>query len=234
MKRRILIGLLALLPALPALRADDKANPPAEQYQALDKEFRKAQQDWLEARRAAQTPAARKEAKKKTPNVKAFARRFLALAKRNPKDRTAFDAYAWVVSHAGRSRPAEDGTKEADVRGLALQALRRDFLMDERLGAVCQGLRGADDKDEQEFLRAALAQNPHPQVQALACLTLAASLNGQVTPVRRAQSSAEGREQAEKSLGKDAPTNSWRWTPPSWPGRANNSSSGRRWIMPPS
>ncbi len=203
MKRRILIGLLALVPVLTALRADDKAKTPADEYKALDKEYGKAQADLREALKAAKTPAARKDINKKGPDAKAFAQRFLALAEKNPKDKTALDAYAWVVSHVGRSRPAEDGKKEVDVRGPALRALRRDFLTSEGLGPVCQALRSADDKDGQDFLRAALAQNPHPEVQALACLALAASLNSQVTQVRRAQSSTEGREQAEKSLGKE-------------------------------
>lgn len=182
--RRIVIGSLALLVALPLVWADDPAKPPGEQVKAIEADYNKAFEAWRKELKAAKTPEARKEASTKAPKVADFARRMVAVAEKHPKSPAALEAYTWVVSNVGNAaaRPVR-GEKPEDLRGQVLAALRRDFLTDARLGAACIALRG-DDKESQSFLRDVMAKGPDKGVQGVAAVVLAQSLANQASQAK--------------------------------------------------
>src|SRR5437016_928170 len=103
--RRIIGGVLVLMLALPALRADeepkDKAKEkpatPAEQYQALVKEAREAQQAFQKAIREAKTQEERVKLFEEYNAKNSLGSKFVALAEQYPKDDVAVDALLWVM-----------------------------------------------------------------------------------------------------------------------------------------
>jgi hypothetical protein len=58
--------------------------------------------------------------------------------------------------------------------------LRRDHVRSSKIGPVCQQIAFGFHKSHEMFLRAVFEQNPHRQVQGLACLSLAQFLNNRI------------------------------------------------------
>jgi hypothetical protein len=182
---RLLTGLLTLLLLGPALRAQDdtkdkpkekpkdekakvdKPATPAEQYRALAKEVRDAQQEFMKDYRAAKTQEERNKLyQEKYPQPAKYAGRMVALAEKYPKDPAAVDALVWVVSNA-------PFTKEVDK---AAQILFQDHAESKKLAQVCQVLPNTGVKKKEAYLRQALEKSPHHDVQGYACFNLAMSL----------------------------------------------------------
>src|SRR5205823_4886994 len=113
--RCLVLGVLAFLVCALGLWAQDppKDKPPpakaataAEQYQALLKEFQKAEQEFGKAFRDAKTEEERQKAiREHGPNLQKFAGRFLELAQKSPKDPVAVDALIWVVANSSVDDP---------------------------------------------------------------------------------------------------------------------------------
>ena len=149
--RRIGIGLLTLLLALPAARAlddpkdkdkdkpDKKPATPTEEYQALVKEF------W----------------DKQEPQE--FAARFLKLAEDNAKDAVGYDAAAFIVT-------CIRGSTELDK---ALKMLAANHVNNPKIGHVCVNLFYSDAAQAGMLLRDVLEKNPDKQAQGMACYSLA-------------------------------------------------------------
>src|SRR5690242_9855883 len=119
---RIVGVVLLLLPALPAAGAEDKPkDKPADQYQALVKQYQDEMNAFMEAYRGAKTQEQRQKAFEKYPQPDKLAPKFLELAEKNPKDPAALDALLWVVTNArtqGKDSP----------RAKALAALNKDWV----------------------------------------------------------------------------------------------------------
>jgi hypothetical protein len=155
-----LVGvILLLLPALPAAAAEDKPkdkpDTPAEQYQALLKEYQNDAKD-------AKTPQERMQLGPK------YAPKFLELAEKNPKDPAAADALAWVVTNTNVNSRERD-----ERRAKALELLTREHADSPKVGPALPPLARAYDKESGDFLRAVLDKNPSRDLQGQACLTLA-------------------------------------------------------------
>src|SRR6266446_3778942 len=156
--RRIIGGVLVLVLALPALRADDepkdkaKEKPPlaTEQYQALLKEAQEAQQAFMTALREAKTQEERSKVMQEQNPTTALAPKFVALAEKYPKDSVALDALIWVMT----DRFGGSGNKEA--RAKAIEILTRDHIQSEKLGRVCQSMANGLSLQNEQFLRAIL------------------------------------------------------------------------------
>ena len=97
------------------------------------------------------------------PDLAAFARRFLDLAREQPADRASFDALSWVVSHCPHGVEGDQ----------ALQLLATSHLDDPRLSPVLQRLGSSKSSEAEKLLRAALEKSTDREVQAHACYTLA-------------------------------------------------------------
>lgn len=164
-------AILVLLLSLSVTAADDKPVLPAQQYQALLKEY----QDLPENLSRAKTQEEQKHFRGRLAKMPLL---FLELAEQNPKDPIAVDALIQVVSIVnGTSNPA--GGKDSPG-GRALALLLRDHLQSAKLGLACQHLAFGFRKEYEPFLRAVLQKNPHRDVQGLACLSLAHYLNNRL------------------------------------------------------
>jgi hypothetical protein len=166
--RRIVGGALALLVLLPAARALDDPKPagtPAEQYKALEAEYKKSMADFMTAYQAAKTNEERQKLfKDKYPNPQKFAARFLKLAEEHPKDPAAVDALVWVFSNS----PQGKGTP----REKAAELVKRELLQSDKIAPLCDALGRSIDQSGVEALRAILDKSPSANVKAAACLGL--------------------------------------------------------------
>jgi hypothetical protein len=178
-------GVLVLLLALPAARADDaprgKPVRPQDQYKALLKEHQDAVAAYQEALRQAKTEEERgKVLREKYPRPEKLSPRFLELAEKNPRDPVALDALVWVVTN-------DRAGGEDSPRTKAVAILLKDHVRSEKLGPVCQQLIQGGDGQAEELLRGLLDKNPSKAVQGLACLSLAQQLKGRADRVRESQ-----------------------------------------------
>jgi hypothetical protein len=191
--RRSSLVVLALLLLLPALWADDdkqKKDPPAkpatpaEQFEALAKEFQKAQQDWQKEYQAAKTAAERRELLNKRPKPDPYTGRMLELAEKNSKDAVAFDALAWVVQTG-------PGTSDAPK---AVDLLLKNHVESPRIARVCQTLLASQLGDADKLLRAVVEKNSDHEAKGLACYVLAVRLQRRAT----ANAAEEPRREAKQ------------------------------------
>src|SRR6516162_7343274 len=161
---RTVVGFLGLLVLLPALQAQDKTETPtpAQLYQALDKEYRKATEEYPKALAKAKTrEEARKVFEEKFPWPEPFAPRFLELAEKNPKDPAAVDALVWIVTHVNFKNDPKN------PRSKAIQILLCDHLQSEKMATLCQSpsIRSALDEDRRHLVSAVLAKSKYRPAQ---------------------------------------------------------------------
>jgi hypothetical protein len=174
--QRIIQGIVILLLGASVGAGDerrDKAGTPAEQYEALAKEFD-------EAANAFYLKATKDEDRiEPTARIVKLSPRCLELAEKNPKDPVALDALVQVVAQElwlmGNTTYPGRGQDNLEAKAIAI--LLRDHVRSERLGEACRRASYGFSKDCETFLRTVLERNPHRDVQALACLRLAQFLN---------------------------------------------------------
>jgi AhpC/TSA family len=198
MLRTVTAGWLLLAAVL--ARADDppKQPPtPAEQLQALKREYDEAMSAYRKAATTAKTDEERQKAfEEKYPKPEAFAARFLELAEKNSTDPTALEALQWVVE---RSRGGEPG----NPAGKALAVLKRDHAASPKIGPVCTALTYSYDAGTVPFLRAVLEKNPNREAQGAACLTLARVLKSRAELAKRFREKPTEAQRLESFLGKE-------------------------------
>jgi len=167
----ILIPVLGLLVSAAEEDGQRKPATPREQYQALLKESRDAPEALSKARSDEERKAA-------LARLRKLPLRFLQLAEEHPKDPVAVEALIQTVVLVNGTVFPAGGKDSPGYRALAL--LRRDHVKSDRLGRVCQQVVFGFHRSHELFLRAVLEKNPHPEVQALACLSLAQFLNNRL------------------------------------------------------
>jgi len=200
---RIVGGVLLVLLALPALRAaddpKDKPATPAEQYQALLKDFAKAQQEFFKAYGEASDEDKPKLAKEKYPD---FAPKFMEFAEKNAKDAVAVDALIWVANNP-RSRFSGLGEKDPSS-AKALDLLLKNHMDSDKLGTVCQALGFiGSDPSTKAFLSAVLEKSPHKAVQGDACLALAQGPLYRLRLIENMKKEPDAVQQFTKTFGKE-------------------------------
>jgi len=202
--RSIVGGVLVLLLALPALRADDdpkdkakdKPATPAEQYKALLKEAQEAQQEFFGAIRSAKTAEDRnKVMQEKSPSAKLMPK-FLAFAEQYPKEPEALDALIWVMSDRF------GGSGNTGARKKVMEILLRDHIKSEKLAVVCQSLGSGFASQDSQFLRSILEKSPSASVRAEAALALAQSTSQRAMIAKRIKDDPEMASQLEGAVGK--------------------------------
>jgi hypothetical protein len=150
---------------------DDPPKTPAQEYQALVKEFNDAQQEYFKAATAAKTDEERQKAfQEKYPQPAKFSKRFLELAQKNAKDPVAVDALVWVVTRVGPA--SEDGRT-------ALEVLQKDHLNDPKMAQVCQSLIYQQGAAADKLLRAIMEKSSSHEAQGQATYALASRLKNQ-------------------------------------------------------
>lgn len=198
---RTAVGFLGLLVLLPALRAFDKPETPtpAQQYQALEKEYDKADSEYRNALAKAKAPVGRKKAIPVKNPADKFARRFLDLAEKNPKDPVAVDALAWIVAHVDEVK-----IDPRNPRNRAMKILLRDHVGSEKMTAVCQALGSFPDESSQQLLRAVLDKSKHRPAQAQASLGLAQQAESRLNLVQQFKDEPATAKRYEAILGRKA------------------------------
>jgi hypothetical protein len=192
-------GILVLLLGATAT-ADDrgpgKPATPAEQYQALVKEQRELPDELAKAKTD-------EERKKVLERLRSLPLRFLELAEGNPKDPVAVEALIQAVVMVNSTIFPAGGKDSPGNRALAL--LQRDHVKSDKLGPVCQQVVFGFHRSHESFLRAVLDMNPHREVQALACLSLAQYLSDRLNRIEvlESQDQPDLAERYQRVFGKD-------------------------------
>ena len=182
-----------------ALAEEERQNKPgtlAEKYQTLLKERETGFEDLSKAQTA-------EERKQLQARLTTLPLRFVELAEQNPKDPVALEALIQTVSIVNGTAFPEGGKSSPGERALVL--LMRDHVLSDKLGPVCQHVLFGFHKSHETFLRAVLEVNPHRQVQALACLSLAQYLDDRCNrlDVLQSQDQPDLAERYYRVFGKD-------------------------------
>jgi hypothetical protein len=201
---RLLTGVLAVLVCASALPARDD---PAEEFKAIEKEYKEAMDAYRAALKDATTPEERKQiADEKLPKRDKYAERCLHLAEKNPKDPVAIDALLWVVTNTATTpQPPETKTDSPPAKTpheRALEVLLRDYLTSDKLVTLAERLGNARDRETEKQLRLLIEKNPHRDVQGTATAALGRFLKNQAQTARRLDQ-GDVREQIEKFYGKE-------------------------------
>src|SRR5262245_7171785 len=170
--KRMAGGILVLMLNLSVGAAggdgQDKPATPAEQYQALRKEYDRASSSGV--------PLTDAERLKFVGSVykhrNALAQKFLELAEKYPDDPIALDALMQAVWQVNGTPWPVELVGEDTARARALELIQRDHIRSDKLGPLCQRVAGGFCKEYETFLSVALAKNPHEEVRAAACLSL--------------------------------------------------------------
>jgi len=162
----IMVVATWLLVGIPTLIACDqpqeKSTPvkppsPAEQFQALVKEQKEAQQAFFKAVKQAKT--AEERAKLVRPSPEKYRKQILELALQNPNEPFAVDALVWLVQNGGSAQ--------------AVDILAKNHLRDKRIGAIARNLGDSSLPSAEKLLRAILENDVDRNAQGQACLALA-------------------------------------------------------------
>ena len=197
---RIVAGTFVLLMGTSVALAEDECQDqpatPAGQYQALLKEH----QDLPDELSNAKTDEQRKQA---VARLQTLPLRLVELAEKNPQDPVALDALMLTVEIVNGTAFPTGGKDSPGSRALTI--LRRDHVQSDKLGPVCQRVLFGFHRSHETFLRAVLEKNPHPEVQGLACLSLAEFLNDRLhrLDVLQAQDRPDLAERYYRVFGKD-------------------------------
>lgn len=168
------VVLILFAAASSAWTADsDKTTPaasnPAGQYEALVKEYQKAQQEFSKAYTTAKTDEEREKLSSKYPQAEAYSGRFLELARKHPQDPVAFDALVWVVTNDRYGAQINE----------TLEILLRHHVENEKLGPVAQALVYTSAREPAEALKNIVEKNPHRGVKGIATYSLGLVRKGQ-------------------------------------------------------
>src|SRR4029079_5005211 len=94
-----------------------------------------------------------------------------------PADPIALDALIQAVWQVNSTPWPVEIVGEDTARPRAFELIRRDHIRSDKLGPLCQRVSYGFCKEYDTFLRAVLEKNPHKNVQAAGCLSLAHFLN---------------------------------------------------------
>lgn len=198
--RCLVLGALTCLVSVLALGAQaasqDKPPPtkpasPAEQYQALVKEFQTAEQEFAKAYRGAKTNDERqKVVRDLMPNLHKFPARFLELAQKHVMDPVAVDALIWVVANTPTDDPVI-GRHANQARDQLIQ----NHLTSPKLGALCSMLAQEPLAFSEKLLRGVMEKSPDREVKAQAQLSLAQGLKN----LSEQESSPDAKKQADEA-----------------------------------
>jgi hypothetical protein len=181
--KKIVLLIIALTLNLPAvcLASQTAVGTPAKQYSTLLKEYGPAGGGM----RTATTDAERKTAVEK---LATFASKFIDLAEKYPNDPVALKALrqacqavgstdsaainAWEINESNFPARSDDSSP-----GRTVALIMHDHLLSDKIGPIVDRMRYAYRVDYEPCLQAILEKNPHRDVQALTCLSLAQYLS---------------------------------------------------------
>lgn len=168
-------GILVLVVSLSAAAPPDKPVAPAEQYQAILKEFgQAANSNWN-----AKTD---EEHNRAAARVEPLPLMLLDLAEKNPNEPWTLEALTHVITQEYwlDNYSSHPGWGKDSRQARAIAILLRDHVRSDKLGETCKRAQYGFRQECETFLRAVLEKNPHRDVQGQACLSLALFLNGRL------------------------------------------------------
>lgn len=177
----------------------DKPQTPAEQFQALRKEYHLS----TSASRPLTDAERMQFIGKVYQHHFKVADKLVALAEQYPTDPVALDALLlalWQVN--GTPWPVEL-VGEDTARRRAFDLLLRHHILSERLGELCERISYGFCQEYETFLRAVRSKNPHLQVHAVATLSLAQYLSGRVQRLELVRQQPAMARQFEALFGKE-------------------------------
>jgi outer membrane protein assembly factor BamB len=180
----------------PGPEGQDKPPTPAEQYQAILKDYQAAASGGGGGDEERRKLIARLD--KLRP---ALAQRYLDLAEQHPTDPIAVDALTqaiWTVNNNGFPAGGKDSP---GARAMTL--LLRDHLRSDKLGPICLRINAGFRQEHETFLRTLLEKSPHKDVRGLACLGLAQFLNDRLRRLDQIKEQPELAKEYEALFGKD-------------------------------
>ena len=201
------ISFLALcLPIVAGVSQADQGTP-AEQYAALLREYRPVSGGMRKAKTDLQRKAA-------VELLATFPRKFVELAENNPQDPIVLETLKQAVQAVGTTESAAQITWETnrsdfpvatvgDSAGRIVELLLRDHVQSDKLGPVCDRMRFGYRLEYEKLLLTVLEKNPHRNVQALACLSLAQFLNDRLRMLQLVEDRPELAECYEIVFGKN-------------------------------
>jgi hypothetical protein len=195
------IIILALVTGLASAGEPSPSKPgtPAQQYEALVKEWHEVAQTLFSRTK---TEEERNEA---FPRAEQLTRRFLELAEKNPKDPIALDALVQVITQEiafenNTSHPGW-GKNSPGVRAIAI--LLAEHVRSPRLEEACRRIHYGFRRECETFLRTVLDKNPHRDVQGQACLRLAQFLKARLQRLDVLKERPDMARRYEGLFGKD-------------------------------
>jgi hypothetical protein len=178
------------------IEGHDKPATPAEQYQAILKDYQKA------ASGGDGTDEGRRKLIARLDQLRpALAQRFLDLAEQHPTDPVAVDALTQAIWMVNNNAFPAGGKDSPGARAMSL--LIRGHLRSDRLGPICLRINAGFRKEHETFLRTLLERSPHKNVQGLACLALAQFLNNRLQRLDQIKEQPELAREYEALFGKD-------------------------------
>ncbi len=177
-------------------RSQVKPATAAEQYQTLLKENRELPEELSKAKTA-------DERKRIAARMQSLPQRFLELAEKHPHNPVAVEALTQVIATVNSTIFPANSPDSPGYKALVL--LTRDHTLSAKMGDVCQYVAFGFHKSHEDLLRAVLDKNPHKEVQALACLSLAQFLHdrSQRLDVLASQDKPEMAERYHRVFGKE-------------------------------
>jgi hypothetical protein len=173
----------------------DKAASAADEYKALMEEHEKAQQAIVQDYRQAKDDEERSKHLEKYGKLgSTYARRFLELAEKNPKDPVAVDALLWVVTNA------EEATAAPKAGDLIVQ----NHLDNKKVVAILPRISRSMFPPAERIIRGVLEKSKDHNAQGQAWYALAELLKNKAENVKQIPSlDAKTRKRAEMMYGKD-------------------------------
>jgi len=175
-----------------------KPATPAEQFQALQKEFSAASRIIWE-------PVTDEERSNAVARVDKIPLKLLELAEKNPKDPIAVEALInvvtmeyWLNTHTSHLGWGKDSRQ---ARAIAL--MLRDHIDSDKLGDACKRVHYGFRPECETFLRTVLEKSPHREVQGQACLRLAQFLLNRLDRLDLLKDQPEPARRYEQLYGKD-------------------------------
>jgi hypothetical protein len=197
--RRTLVLILSLSVVAASGSDQDKPPTPAEQYQALRKEYDQMPSGGV--------PKTDPELLKFVGGIYKHhfdvAPKFLELAEKYPNDPIALDALTQAVWQVNTTPWPVEMVGEDTARAKAFELIQRDHIRSDKLGSLCQRISYGFCKEYETFLRAVAAKNPHKSVQATATLSLARFLNNRLGRIELCRKQPELAKQFSALYGKE-------------------------------
>jgi thiol-disulfide isomerase/thioredoxin len=202
---RILTSLMILGLGIPLAGADDKpktpSDPGAKAFESLVQEFAAAQKKFLDQVNASAEAAKQKGSPPRPVQYEdspapQFSPRFIALAEKYPEGETGFQAIVVALNTSGGPM-SKSGTW---TKGITM--LKDLYATKPEIKPLLRPLGSANDEAAEGLIREVMAKNPDRKLQAMACRSLVAGMEGIAEMVEKIKSDSALHRNFEAVRGK--------------------------------